>query len=218
MRMPYSRTMTAASLFALIAATAGAEAKIYAVDKAHSEVGFQVRHLVSKVRGRFTDFSGQVEGDLAKPEGAKVEFTIKAASINTDNEKRDGHLRTPDFFDVEKFPEISFKSEKVVAKSKDEFEVHGPLTMHGVTKAVVLPVKLTGAGTGPRGGEMVGLEITTVLNRKDYGIVWNRVLDTGGAMLGDEVTVAINLEANEAKREAAAPAAGAKDAPQPVAK
>ena len=204
------RTM-AGLLLALLAAGAQADAKTYAIDKGHSEVGFQIRHMVGKVRGRFTDFGGKIEGDLAKPETAKVEFAIKTASINTDNEKRDGHLRNPDFFDAEKYPEITFKSDKVVAKSKEDFDVHGQLTMHGVTKPVVLPVKLLGVGKGRR-GELLGLEINTTLNRKDYGIVWNRVLDTGGLSLGEDVAVNIALEAEEAPAEAA-PAA-AKEAPK----
>jgi len=188
---------TAALILALSAGALQAQTKTYVVDKSHSEVGFQVRHMVGKVRGRFTDFGGQVVGDLAKPETASVEFNIKTASINTDNENRDGHLRNADFFDATKYPEITFKSEKVVAKGKDEYEVHGPLTMHGVTKPVVLPVKVTGTGKG-RKGDLVGLEVVTILNRKDYGIVYNSVLDTGGLALGEDVTININLEAETA--------------------
>ena len=205
--------LTTVLLLAVTVGSAQADTKTYAIDKGHSEVGFQVRHMVGKVGGRFTDFSGKIEGDLAKPETAKVEFAIKAASINTDNEKRDGHLRSPDFFDVEKYPEITFKSDKVVAKSKEEFDVHGQLNLHGVTKPVVLPVKLLGVGKGRR-GELVGLEIATTVNRKDYGIIWNRVLDTGGMTLGDDVAVTIALEAEAAPAEA--PAA-AKDAPKEAA-
>jgi polyisoprenoid-binding protein YceI len=203
---------TAVGLILALAVGAQAETKTYNVDRGHSEVGFQIRHLVGKVRGRFNDFNGEVKGDLAKPDTASVAFTIKTASINTDNQNRDNHLRGADFFDAEKHPEITFKSEKIVAKSKDEFEVTGPFTMHGVTKPVTLPVKVTGTAPGRR-GEIVGIEINTVLNRKDYGIVWNRVLDTGGVQLGDDVTVNINLELNEARAEAA-PAAEKKDAPK----
>jgi polyisoprenoid-binding protein YceI len=210
------RILKTTVLVLALAASAQADSKTYAVDKVHSEVGFQIRHMVGKVRGRFTDFGGKITGDLAKPEAASVEFTIKAASINTDNERRDGHLKSADFFDVEKFPEISFKSEKISAKTKDEYEVQGQLTMHGVTKPVTLPVKVLGVGKGPRGGDTVGLEVETTLNRKDYGIVWNKALDTGGLTLGDDVTVSINLEAPEARPEAAAPAAkdAGKDAPK----
>lgn len=210
---------TVGLLVILAAGAAQADVKTYAIDKGHSEVGFQIRHMVGKVGGRFTDFDGTITGDLTKPETAKVEFKIKAASINTDNERRDGHLRNPDFFDVEKYPEITFKSDKVVAKGKEDFDVHGQLTMHGVTKPVVLPVKLLGVGKG-RKGELVGLEIKTTLNRKDYGIVWNRVLDTGGLSLGEDVAVNIALEAEETGAPAAAQEAPKKEeAPkQPAAR
>ena len=213
--MRFMKTMAGMALV-LAAGTAQAETKTYTIDKGHSEVGFQIRHMVGKVRGRFTDFGGTIQADPAKPETAKVDFTIKAASINTDNERRDGHLRNADFFDVEKYPEITFKSDKVVAKSKEEFDVHGQLTMHGVTKPVVLPVKLLGVGKGRR-GELLGLEINTTLNRKDYGIVWNRVLDTGGLSLGEDVAVNIALEAEESAAEPAAAKEAPKEAPKSAA-
>jgi polyisoprenoid-binding protein YceI len=186
------KTMTFAGLFTLALAAASAAAPVYEVDPAHSEVGFQIRHLVGKVRGRFTEFTGRVDGDAKAP---AVEFKIKSASIDTGAADRDKHLRTPDFFDVAKYPEITFKSEKVVEKAKGEYEVTGPLTMHGVTKTVILPVKVTGPEADPWGNQRTGFEIQTTLNRKDYGIVWNKTLDSGGIMLGDDVTVNINLEA-----------------------
>ena len=198
---------SAAVLFAFAAASASAQVKTYELDKSHSEVGFQTRYVVGKVNGRFTEFDGKFQGDLAKPEASSVEFTVKAASINTDNAKRDGHLRTPDFFDVEKHPDITFKSEKIVAKGKDAFEATGPLTMHGVTKTVTLPIAVLGVGKGRNGGETVGLEIETTLNRKDYGIVWNRALDTGGVALADDVKVDILLQLREAVPSAPAPPA-----------
>lgn len=209
MRM-FKTTMAALALLAFAAAGVQAEVKTYELDKSHSEVGFQTRYVVGKVSGRFTEFDGKFQGDLAKPEASSVEFTIKTASINTDNAKRDGHLRTADFFDAEKHPDISFKSEKVVATGKDTYEAHGPLTLHGVTKQVVLPVTVLGVGKGRNGGETVGLEIETVLNRKDYGIVWNRALDTGGVALADDVKVDIVLQLKEAPPPAAAAPAAAK--------
>jgi polyisoprenoid-binding protein YceI len=192
------------ALLTFLAAGASAEVKTYELDKAHSEVGFQTRYVVGKVSGRFTEFDGQFQGDLAKPEASSVAFTIKAASINTDNAKRDGHLRTADFFDVEKHPDITFKSEKIAAKGKDAFEATGPLTMHGVTRTVTLPVTVLGVGQG-KSGQTVGLEVETTLNRKDYGIVWNRTLDTGGFALADDVKVDILLQLRE--KPASAPAA-----------
>ena len=153
--------------------------------------------------GRFNDFAGTIHGDPAKPEAAKVEFMIKAASIDTDQEGRDKHLRSADFFDVEKFPEITFKSTKITAKGKDKYDVTGTLTMHGVTKEVTLPVTSSAPCPTAAADEKAGFEATTTLNRKDYGIIWNKALDAGGIVLGDEVQVSINFEANQPKPEAA---------------
>jgi len=194
-------SLTAASLLVL-AATGRADT--YTVDKAHSEVMFSVRHLgVSKVSGRFNDVSGTIDGDPKKPDTAKVDFVIKTTSIDTNQEGRDKHLRSPDFFDVEKFPEITFKSSKIAAKGAGKFDVSGTLTMHGVSKEVTLPVTMAGPIPDGRGGQKVGFETATVLNRKDYGISWNKVLDTGGVAVSDEVQVSISFEANQAKPEAA---------------
>lgn len=194
-------SLTAASLLVL-AATGRAE--IYNVDKAHSEVLFTVRHLgISNVTGRFNEFAGTVTGDPAKPESSSVEFTIKAASVNTADEGRDKHLRSADFFDVEKFPEITFKSSKIAARGGSKFDVTGSFTMHGTTKEITLPVTLLGPIKDPWGNEKVGFEAATSLNRKDYGIVWNKALDAGGVVLGDEVQIRINLEAAKAKPAAA---------------
>ena len=176
-------------------------ADTFVIDPVHSDASFQVRHFVSNVRGRFTDFQGTIVGDTAKPEAATVEFTVKAASIDTAQPNRDKHLRSADFFDAETFPEITFKSTKIKAIGKDKYEVTGPLTMHGVTKPVTLTV--TNLGTAGSGKDAkFGFEATTTLNRKDFGIVWNKALDNGGYMLGDDVTVDINIEAGR-KKEAA---------------
>ncbi len=183
--------VTASSLFA---------AEPFAVDKVHSEATFQIRHMMSKVSGKFDDFSGKINVDRAKPSASSVEFTIKAASINTGNADRDKDLRSANFFDVEKFPEITFKSSTIVpSKKKDVYEVTGDLTIHGVTKHVTLPVEFNGFGKDPWGGERAGFSLTTTINRKDYGINWNKALDNGGVLLGDEVTININIEAVKAK-------------------
>lgn len=202
--------MTRRFAFLLSALLGGSPAfaqDVWNVDRNHSEVSFQVRHFVAKVRGRFTDFTGTVVADAARPEASSVEFTIKAASIDTDNENRDKHLRSADFFDVEQFPEITFKSSKVKALAKDRFEVTGTLTMHGVSREITLPVSWGGtmATKNRQGAEVLksGFEIQATLNRKDFGIVWNQVLDAGGTVLGDEVQVAINLEMNRAPKPAA---------------
>jgi len=163
------------------------------IDSAHSEIQFKVRHMMANVVGQFRDFDGRISIDRANPAGSSVEFTIQTASIDTGNAKRDDHLRTPDFFDAAKFPTISFKSTSVAKKSESEYAVTGDLTMHGVTKRVTLPVAFLGFGKTAR-GEKAGFEIETTVNRKDYGIVWNKTLDEGGLLLGEDVKVTINLE------------------------
>jgi len=167
----------------------------YQVDPVHSSVEFKVRHMVSKVSGRFTDFSGTVVGDPAKPASASVTFTIKAGSIDTKIPDRDKHLKSPDFFDVEKFPEITFKSTKIAAKGGDKYEVTGTFTMHGVTKEVLFPVAFGGVAKDPWGKERAGFSLQLTLNRKDYGISWNKLLDQGGTLVGDDVEISIDLEA-----------------------
>jgi polyisoprenoid-binding protein YceI len=193
---------TAPLVVALLVASSAMAAETYTFDKNHTEVSFQIRHFVSKVRGRFTDFSGTIQVDKAKPEASSVDFKIMTTSIDTASEGRDKHLRSADFFDAEKFPEITFKSSKVVAKAeKDTYAVTGTLTMHGVSKEVTLPIAyLGGVATKERdgrAGEKLGFETSLTLNRKDYGVVWNVALDTGGYMLGDDVLVSINVEANK---------------------
>lgn len=197
-------------LFAAAALTALAalplRADNFAIDPSHSEVSFQIRHLVSQVRGRFNDFSGAVQLDPKNLPASSVDFRIKATSIDTGNADRDKHLRTADFFDVEKFPEITFKSDSIKAAGKDKYNVTGTLTMHGVSKKVTLPVTFLGQAKDPWGNTRAGFELETKLNRKEYGIEWNKALDSGGALLGDDVSVAINLET--VKKDAAAAAKG----------
>lgn len=168
--------------------------ELWTVDKTHSSATFKVRHLMANVTGNFRDFDAQINVDRAKPANSSVEFTIQAASIDTANASRDKHLRSADFFDVEKHPTITFKSTAVKPRSANDFDVTGDLTMHGVTKRITLPVTFLGFGKDARGNEKGGFEIEAVVNRKDYGIVWNRALDEGGVLLGDDVKVAINLE------------------------
>jgi polyisoprenoid-binding protein YceI len=196
--------LTAAAVLALAAAPGMAASAAYQIDKNHSEASFKVRHLTGNVRGRFNDFAGSVTGDPAKPEGGSVEFTIKSASIDTGVPDRDNHLKSADFFDATKYPDITFKSSKITAKGNNQFDVAGTLTMRGVAKEVVLPVTLLGTGKDPRGNDIASFELETKLNRKDYGISWNRALDAGGVILGDEVTIEINLETNAKNAPAAA--------------
>ena len=197
------KTRFAALASVLALASPALAADTYQIDKSHTTVGFQVRHIFTMLGGKFQDFSGTIKVDKAKPESSSVEFTIQAASIDTNNEKRDGHLRSPDFFDAAKFPTLSFKSTKVVAKGKDMLEVTGDFTMRGVTKSITIPVTFLGEGKDPWGNEKMGFETSTTLDRKDYGINWNKALDQGGALVGDEVKVQISVEANKVKAPAA---------------
>jgi len=167
----------------------------YKVDPNHSSVGFSIRHFVSNVPGRFRDFNGVIKYDKQNPAASSVELSVQAASINTDNTDRDNHLKSADFFDVEKFPTLTFTSTKVTGKDANTLNVTGNLTMHGVTKEVTIPVSVLGTMKGPR-GEKAGFETAFTVNRKDYGIVWNRVLDAGGSILGDDVKVSIEIEAD----------------------
>jgi len=192
------RTLAVAAL--LVTASSLFAAEPFNVDKVHSEATFQVRHMMSKVSGKFDDFSGKINVDRAKPSASSVEFTIKTASINTSNADRDKDLRGANFFDADKNPEITFKSTSIApSKKKDVYDVTGDLTMHGVTKHVTLPVEFTGFGKDPWGGERAGFSLTTAVNRKDYAINWNKALDNGGVLLGEEVTININIEAVKAK-------------------
>jgi polyisoprenoid-binding protein YceI len=165
----------------------------YGIDTVHSNVGFKVRHLVSKTSGEFTDFDGTIVADFENLDQSSVQLTIQAASIDTKNEKRDGHLRSEDFFDVERYPEITFTSSKITKIDGDSYAVAGALTMRGVTKEITLTVDFLGEMTA-MGGTRAGYELTTTVNRKDYGVSWNRALDAGGFLLGDDVEVSIALE------------------------
>jgi polyisoprenoid-binding protein YceI len=182
-----------------LSASAAFSQDVYNVDKVHSDVTFKVRHFVSKVTGRFDDFSGAISIVPGKPGASSVEFAIKSASINTGVPARDTHLKSADFFDVEKNPEITFKSTKISPAGGDTYNVTGLFTMHGTQRELTLPVDFGGTVTDQRGTEKAGFSLTTKLNRKDYGIVWNQTLDSGGLMLGDEVEITINIEANKSK-------------------
>jgi polyisoprenoid-binding protein YceI len=195
-----NRRLFAITLAAVALAAPAPAADTYVVDKAHSEATFRVRHMMSSVSGRFRDIDGTFVLDAAKPTESTVEFKIGTASIDTSNENRDKHLRSADFFDVEKNPEITFRSTKIVPTGKDQYDVTGTFTMHGVTKTITLPVKVLGFAKDARGGERVGFEVQTTLNRLEYGLTWNRPLEAG-TLLGDEVAVTINIEANKKKSE-----------------
>jgi polyisoprenoid-binding protein YceI len=190
------RTVTAlAAALALAVAALPAAADTYVVDRDHSQVGFQVRHLLSKVRGQFDDYRGTIQFDPAAPQRSSVEFVIETKSINTSHAQRDEHLRGADFFDVPNHPQITFRSEKVVPLGNGRFAVSGPLTLRGVTRQITLPVEQLGPVLDPWGNTKAGFVTRLTLDRKEYGILWNTALDQGGALLGDEVEIEIQLEA-----------------------
>ncbi len=193
-------SLPAALLLAVVPPALAADT--FVVDKGHSEVGFQVTHLgISKVRGRFNDFEGQIQVDAAKPATSSVQFTIKTASVDTGHEKRDADLKASGggFFEVDKHPTITFKSTKVEPKGKDLYSVTGDFTLHGVTKPVTLPVKALGPITDPWGNTKYGFEAETTINRKDYGMTWHEVMDAGGLVVSDEVKITIQIEAAKPK-------------------
>jgi polyisoprenoid-binding protein YceI len=196
--------MLALFLFTAAAAAPLFAADTYTIDKVHSTVGFTVRHFASRVHGSFGDFEGTIQADTARPEASSVVLTIKSASIDTKNDKRDGDLRSENFFDVAKFPEIAFKSTKIAPTGKDTYAVTGTFTMHGVTKEITLPVTYLGSMKDPWGNERASFSLSTKLNRKDYGINWNKALDNGSLMLSDEVEITIDLETIKKKPEAPA--------------
>jgi len=169
--------------------------RTYAIDKSHSEATFQVRHLVTRVRGRFTDFDGMVEFDEQDPERSTVTVSIEAASVDTGDATRDTHLRTSDFFDAEEFPTLTFRNTKVTKTGENTFDVMGDLTIRGVTKPVTLHMTFLGKARDPWGNERVGFEGELKINRKDYGLMWNAALETGGFLVGDEVKINLQIQA-----------------------
>jgi polyisoprenoid-binding protein YceI len=175
--------------------TSASSTRTYKIDKAHSEAVFHVRHLLTKVQGRFTDFEGAIQFNEAAPEQSTVDFTIKSTSIDTAEPDRDKHLRSADFFDVEKFPTITFRSKRIVKKGADQYDVIGDFTVHGVTKEITLPVTHLGKAKDPWGGDRLGFEAELTLNRKDYGLSWNAALETGGFLVGDEVKAVLQIQA-----------------------
>jgi polyisoprenoid-binding protein YceI len=187
--------LTLALLFSLLPSIAFAIE--WQIDPAHTNVQFSVRHMmISNVRGDFNKVSGTVTSDGQNPDALKIDAVIDAGSIDTRIEKRDQHLKSADFLNVEKYPTIEFKSKKVGANGTGKWKVTGDLTLHGVTKEVVLDVEgPTAEIKDPIGNTRVGASATTKINRKDFGLTWNKVLETGAVMVGDEVEITIDVEA-----------------------
>ena len=174
-------------------------------DLSHSSVNFHVRHLmVSKVHGRFSLWGGTLVIDNDDITKSRVDVSIDATSVDTKEEKRDAHLRSADFFDVEKFPALTFKSTQVAKVGDEELAITGDLTIHGVTKSVKLAVELGGVAKDPWGGTRTGFSAKTSINRKDFGLGWNSVLETGGVLVGEKVEITLEIEAIQAAASAAA--------------
>jgi len=181
------------------------ETKPWRIDASHSNVEFAVRHLmISTVKGRFAGVEGAVTIDERDPSRSAVDVTIDAASIDTRVEQRDQHLRSADFFEVEKYPAITFKSTHVARNGEGAFAVTGDLTIHGVTRSVTLAVAEEGRTRDPWGNDRVAFSASAKINRKDFGLHWNQVLEAGGVAVGDEIKIAIDVEL---MRQAAAQAA-----------
>ena len=165
------------------------------IDYAHSDINFTVRHMmISKVNGRFEDWSGTIDFDLENPANSTVDVTVQLASVNTREQKRDDHLRSPDFFDVANFPEMRFKSTKVDQAGDDEGKLYGDLTIRGITKPVVLDVEYAGQAKSPWGTTSAGFSAVATINRKDWELTWNQALETGGMLVADKIKIGIELE------------------------
>lgn len=188
--------MTAASI------AAPATTAPWQIDTAHTEVEFSARHLmISNVKGRFSNPAGSVTVDPKRPSVLDLEVTIPVATIDTRNEQRDTHLRSADFFDAENFPTITFKGKRVDGDLKGEFKLSGDLTIRGVTRQIVLDVTSEGAGDDPWGNERLGFSATGKVDRKDFGLVWNQLLETGGVAVGDTIKIVINTELMRPKQK-----------------
>ncbi|MCB0965569.1 MAG: YceI family protein [Ilumatobacter sp.] len=176
--------------------TTDAATGTYSIDPSHSRIGFVARHaMVTKVRGSFNEFEGSGRFDVDQPERSQLSVTIRVASIDTRNADRDGHLRSNDFFDMETHPTITFASTSVAAADDDRYEVTGDLTIKGVTRSITFDLELTGTAVDPYGNTRLGLEGSTVINRKDWGVSWNAALEAGGVLVGEKVTLEFEISA-----------------------
>ena len=167
----------------------------WSLDKSHSGISFSVRHMmITNVRGSFNDFDATVSADPANLSDLEATLTIDVNSINTKDEGRDGHLKSPDFFNVEQFPQISFKKTALASKGGDDYALTGDLTIAGVTKTVTLNAEISGPAKDPWGNVKLGVAADGVIHRAEFGLTWNAALETGGLLLGDAIKVHIELE------------------------
>jgi polyisoprenoid-binding protein YceI len=171
---------------------------VWTVDKSHSSLEFTVKHMmISKVRGVFNEFDAVLEADPNDLTDAKIEFSVTVNTIDTRNEDRDNHLRSNDFFDMENHPKMTFVATEIKRKSGDNYDVTGDLTLRGVTKPVTFDMTMEGVNKDPWGNEVAGFSGTGKLNRKDFGLVWNAALETGGVLVGEDVKINIEIEAHK---------------------
>ncbi|EID56397.1 YceI family protein [Saccharomonospora xinjiangensis] len=181
--------MTASTDYAQLTGT-------YTIDPSHSRIGFVARHaMVTKVRGAFNEFDGTATVNGDDPAASSAQLTIKAASIDTRNADRDGHLRSNDFLAMDEHPEITFRSTAIAQTGQNSFDVTGDLTIKGVTRTVTIPLTFEGQATDPFGNVRVGFEGSTTINRKDFGVTWNAALETGGVLVSDKVTLEFEISA-----------------------
>jgi polyisoprenoid-binding protein YceI len=174
------------------------------LDAAHSSIGFSIRHMLSKVRGRFATFTGVVNLDDTDLTRSVAELSIDSSSIDTGTSQRDAHLRSADFFDAEKFPKIHFRSTRIEKVDDTRYRAVGDLTMHNVTREVNVDVEYAGRGKDPWGNERVAFAAKTSLDRRDFGLQWNQALEAGGLLVGDRVDIEIDLQAVKAAADKAA--------------
>jgi polyisoprenoid-binding protein YceI len=175
----------------------------YQIDPAHSRIGFVARHaMVTKVRGKFNDFSGSLHLDEADPSRSTAEVTVQMGTVETGQPQRDEHLRTSDFFEVEKYPTMTFKSTKAERNGEDNYRLTGDLTIKGVSRPVTLDIEYNGLVRDPFGNDRAGFEGRTVINRKDWGLTWNAALEAGGVMVSDKITLELDIAAVRTPTEA----------------
>ncbi|PKG47555.1 MULTISPECIES: YceI family protein [unclassified Planococcus (in: firmicutes)] len=173
--------------------------KKWTVDQAHSEIGFSVKHMmISKVKGSFASYEAQVEADENNLENALIDFKIDVTSIDTNNEDRDNHLRSADFFDAEQHPHITFNATDIRKKDDDEYELEGDLTIKGITRPAKFEAEYGGKATNPWGVEVVAYNVNGKINRKDFGLTWNQALETGGVLVGEDIKLNLEIQANPA--------------------
>lgn len=165
------------------------------IDYSHSHIYFTARHMmISKVRGRFSEWEGTIAFDEQNPENTTVDVTVDVASVHTRDDQRDGHLRSPDFFNAAEYPQMTFKSNRVVMENENEGKLYGDLTIRGVTKEIALDVEYAGQAKSPWGALSAGFSARGSLNRKDWNLTWNQTLETGGVLVGDKIEIEIELE------------------------